>query len=281
MPAGVVITGASSGIGHACALDLDRRGFRVFGGVRKEEDAEALRGAGSERLTPLMIDVTDADAVTRAREEVDAALGDEPLAGVVNNAGIGVGGPLEFTPIEELRRQLEVNTVAPVDVARAFLPRLRASRGRIVNMGSVGGRVGQPFLGPYSASKFALAGLSEAWRRELLPWGIHVALIEPGNIKTRIWEKGSSQVEELRANLPDEGRRLYGSNIDRMEKVIRFADRTGASPDKVARAVAHALTSKRPRARYMVGADARVQNALDKALPTRLVDRALTRFAGG
>ena len=280
MAEGVLVTGVSSGIGRACAIDLDRRGFRVFGGVRREEDGETLRGETSERFTPLLLEVTDADAISQARETVERELAEEPLRGVVNNAGIGIGGPLEATPIDELRRQLEINTIAPVAVTQAFLPRLRASRGRVVNMGSVGGRVGQPFLGAYSASKFALEAISDALRRELLPWGIHVAIVEPGNIKTRIWEKGASQVEEFRAGASEEHRRLYAANVERMEKVIAFADRTGAKPEKVAKAVAHALTADRPRARYLVGADARFQLTLEKTLPTRAVDRMFARFMG-
>ena len=276
----MVITGVSSGIGRACAIDLDRRGFRVFGGVRREEDGESLRAETSERFTPLLLEVTDADAIARAREAVERELAEEPLRGVVNNAGIGVGGPLEATSIDDLRRQLEINTIAPVAVTQAFIPRLRASRGRVVNMGSVGGRVGQPFLGAYSASKFALEAISDALRRELLPWGIHVAIVEPGNIKTRIWEKGASQVEEFRAGASEEHRRLYAANVERMERVIAFADRNGASPQKVANAVAHALTAQRPRARYLVGADARFQLALEKTLPTRAVDRMFARFMG-
>jgi NAD(P)-dependent dehydrogenase (short-subunit alcohol dehydrogenase family) len=281
MPGGVLVTGASSGIGHACALDLDRRGFRVFAGVRREEDADALRREASERLKTVMLDVTDATAIARVRETVDGDLGEQPLAGVVNNAGTGVGGPLEKLDLDDLRRQFEINTIAPVAVTQAFIPRLRASRGRVVNMSSVGGRVGQPFLGPYSASKFALEALSDVMRRELLRWGIHVALIEPGNIKTRIWEKGASQVDAIRAKADAEEMRLYGANIDRMEKVVKLADRSGAPPEKVARAVAHALTAARPRTRYLVGADARVQLAIEKGLPTRLVDRLFARLAGG
>src|SRR4051794_20476417 len=278
---GVVVTGTSSGIGQACALDLDRRGFRVFAGVRREEDAATLKREGSDRLTPLILDVSDAVAIERARDEVDRALGGEPLAGLVNNAGVGVGGLLEALAIEDFRRQLEINTVAPIAVAQAFLPRLRAARGRIVNIGSIGGRVSQPFLGPYSASKFAVEALSDCLRRELLPWGIHVAVIEPGNVKTRIWEKGQSQLDEFRRTATAEHQRLYERNLVAMEKLIRMADRNGASPQKVADAVAHALTSKRPRARYLVGVDARVQVALDRALPTRAIDRLAARVVRG
>src|SRR5688572_10975129 len=153
MAGGVLVTGASSGIGRACALDLARRGFRVFAGARKEADADALRGEG---LTAEMLDVTDADDIARVRDEIDAAVDDQPLAGVVNTAGVGVGGRLETRDLDDRRHQHEINTLAPLAVTQAFVPRLRTSRGRVVNMSSVGGRVGQPFLGPYSASKFAL-----------------------------------------------------------------------------------------------------------------------------
>ena len=277
MPGGVLVTGASSGIGRACALELTRRGFRVFAGVRKEADAEALRGEG---LMPVLLDVTDAQALARVRDEIDRDLGRSPLAGIVNNAGVGIGGPLETVDLDDLRRQLEINTIAPVAVTQAFLPRLRRSRGRIVNMGSVGGRVSQPFLGPYSASKYALEALSDVMRRELRPWGIRVAIVEPGNIKTRIWEKGVAQVDEMRARMTPEQLELYGHNLERMEKIIRFADRSGAPPEKVARAVAHALTSERPRARYLIGADARVQLALEKGLPTAVADRLMAKLSG-
>ena len=280
MAGGVLITGASSGIGHASALDLDRRGFRVFAGVRRDEDGEALAREGSDRLTPLLLDVTDADAIARARETVEGNLADEPLAGVVNNAGIGVGGPLEAIAIDDLRRQLEINTVAPIAVTQAFLPRLRDSHGRVVNISSVGGRVAQPFLGPYSASKFALEALSDVLRRELRPWGIHVALIEPGNVRTRIWEKATSQVADMRARSSPEEMALYGRNIERMDRVIKLADRTGSSPAKVTRAVVHALTAERPKPRYLVGVDARLQVALLNGLPTRAADRLLGRVAG-
>jgi NAD(P)-dependent dehydrogenase (short-subunit alcohol dehydrogenase family) len=278
---GVVVTGASSGIGRACALDLDRRGFRVFAGVRKQDDADALQRDASQRLTPVLVDVTESDAIARLHETVDGALGPDPLAGVVNNAGVGTGGPLEALDVDTLRHTLEVNTVAPIAVTQGFIPRLRASRGRVVNITSIGGRIAQPFLGPYSASKFALEALTEVMRRELLPWGIHVAAIEPGNVKTRIWEKGAREVDETRASMTPEQLELYGANLDRMEQVVKLMERTGAKPEKVARAVAHALTADRPKARYLVGADARVQLALERVLPTRAFDRVMSRIAGG
>jgi NAD(P)-dependent dehydrogenase (short-subunit alcohol dehydrogenase family) len=280
MAGGVVITGVSSGIGRAAALDLDRRGFRVFGGVRRQEDADGLKREASDRFTPLVLDVTDADALARARTQVEEGLGDEPLAGVVNNAGVGAGGPIEALDIDELRRTLEVNAIAPVAVTQAFIPRLRASRGRVVNISSIGGRVSQPFLGPYSASKFALEALSDVMRRELRQWGIHVALIEPGNVKTRIWEKGQSQVDDLRASAGEEIMERYGASLDRMETFIKLAQRRGVEPEKVAKAITHALTSGRPRARYVIGVDARVQLAMEKGLPTRATDRLFGKMMG-
>jgi NAD(P)-dependent dehydrogenase (short-subunit alcohol dehydrogenase family) len=248
--------------------------------VRREEDAEALRRDASERFTPLLLEVTDADAIARARETVDAALGDDPLAAVVNNAGVGSGGPIEALDIDELRRALEVNTIAPVAVTQAFIPRLRASRGRVVNVSSIGGRIAQPFLGPYSASKYALEALSDTMRRELRPWGIHVALIEPGNVKTRIWEKGQSQVDELRASVGEEVLVRYGRNLERMERFIKLAERNGVEPEKAASVIAHALTADRPKTRYLLGPDARVQLALDRALPTRVADRLFAKMLG-
>jgi short-subunit dehydrogenase len=277
---GIVITGVSSGIGRAAAVEMDRRGYRVFGGVRRQQDADALTHELSERFTALILDVTDAEALARARTQVDEALGDEPLSGVVNNAGVGAGGPIEALDIDRLRQTLEINAVAPVAVTQAFIPRLRAARGRVVNISSIGGRVSQPFLGPYSASKFALEALSDAMRRELRRWGIHVALVEPGNVKTRIWEKGRSQVEELRASVGEEMNERYAAGIARTETFIQLAERRGVEPEKVAEAIAHAIMSDRPRTRYLVGVDARVQLAMEKALPTPVTDRLLSKIMG-
>src|SRR5688500_9161604 len=185
----VVITGASTGIGRACAIDLDGRGFRVFAGVRKDEDGERLR---SERpsIEPLRIDVTDAGEIAAARDRVGEEVGERGLAGLVNNAGIAVPGPLEHLPLDEIRRQLEVNVLGQIAVTQAFLPLLRTARGRIVNIGSIGGRVALPLLGPYAGSKHAMEGISDSLRRELRPWGIEVSLVRPGPIATEIWERG-------------------------------------------------------------------------------------------
>jgi NAD(P)-dependent dehydrogenase (short-subunit alcohol dehydrogenase family) len=277
MSGGVLITGASTGIGEATALQLDAAGFRVFAGVRKEEDGERLRAAASDRLHVIHpLDVTDQDQIAAALRTVEAELQGEPLRGIVNNAGIGSGGPLEAIDLAEFRQSLEVNTVGALAVAQAFIPLLRSSRGRIVNMSSIGGRLAQPFAGPYIASKFALEGVNDVLRGELLAWGIDVIAIEPGTIATPIWEKSSSKADELLAGMSPEQRELYGKRAEKMARVLARQTKRGAPPSKVADAVEHALTAKRPRTRYLVG-DARLLIALKWLLPTRLLDRLLYR----
>src|SRR3972149_6942761 len=197
----VVVTGASTGIGRACVQRLDTMGFRVFGGVRREVDGESLKSETSDRVTPILIDVTDSVSIASAAEVVAAAVGEAGLAGLVNNAGIPVPGPLEFLPLEDIRRQLEVNVIDQIAVTQAFLPLLRKGRGRIVNVGSIAGKFATPFLGPYTASKHAMEGLSDALRQELRPWGIHVALVEPGSIATPIWQKGQANANEIEQRL--------------------------------------------------------------------------------
>ena len=217
-PRHVVITGASSGIGRAAALPLDRQGVIVHAGVRKEEDAASLEAEASDRLVPVFIDVTDQDSISTAKAEVAAASGDRGLHGLVNNAGISVPGPLEFLPLEDLRKQLEVNVIGQIAVTQAFLPQLRRARGRIVNVGSIGGRTVTPFLGAYNASKFALEALTDALRMELRPWNLSVSIIEPGAVDTAIWEKGFAKADEIEARISDEGRRLYEDALDALRE---------------------------------------------------------------
>ncbi len=272
---GVVITGASSGIGRGCALYLDRQGFRVFAGVRKASDGEALAQAASPRLTAVILEVTDARTITEAAESVKLALGDTPLVGIVNNAGIGIGGAIEFLAPSELRRQMEVNLVGPLAVIQAFMPMLRRSRGRIVNITSIGGRVSTPFLGPYCASKFALEALSDSLRAELKPFGIHVSIVEPGAVKSAIWEKNRSAVDEALAGLPPEGIRHYGNQIEAMHGMIAFQEQAAVPAEDVAKAVEHALIAKRPRTRYLIGRDAKMMALLHWLLPDRAFDGLL------
>jgi NAD(P)-dependent dehydrogenase (short-subunit alcohol dehydrogenase family) len=277
----VLITGASKGIGRACALRLHRLGMRVLAGVRSERDGEALRAATSDLLVPLRLDVTSEDDIAAAASRVDALTGGEGLHGLVNNAGVAVAGPLEFLPPAELRRQLEINVVGQVAVTQALLPAIRRARGRIVLIGSVSGRSALPFTGAYAASKHALEAVADALRVELRPSGIDVVIVEPGVIATPIWATSIETGMRLRAAMPPELERLYGARLD---GIRRRAERGmgGLPPDVVARAVEHALTSRRPRTRYLVGRDARLRVALRLLLPDRwrdaLIERALARL---
>jgi NAD(P)-dependent dehydrogenase (short-subunit alcohol dehydrogenase family) len=279
-PEPVVITGASSGIGAACALHLDALGHPVFAGVRREEDGEALRERGSERITPLILDLMAPDQIEAAATVVDKAVGDGGLGGLVNNAGVALTGPLEFLDVERLRRQLEVNVVGQVAATQAFLPAIRRARGRVVNMGSVSGLYTPPFFGPYSSSKHALEALTDALRQELAPWGVHVSIIEPGVIQTPIWEKGFSELDDVEAELPDEGRRLYGPFLEPMRRSVEKGVEDGVPPEEVAKAVAHAIRSSRPKTRYLVGRDARLSSFLRRLLPDRWLDTLLRRRLG-
>ncbi len=276
----IVVTGASTGIGHACAIHLDRLGHRVFAGVRSQADAEKLAREGSGRLSPILLDVTDAGAIEQAAKEVGAALGDAGLAGLVNNAGIVVSSPLELVPIDDLRRQFEVNVIGAVAVTQAFLPLLRQAKGRIVNIGSIGGRTGPPFVGPYAGSKAALALMSDSLRRELRGSGMEVSLIEPGAVATPIWEKSEAAAEERRAKFSPDGEKLYGTALEKMRAAARKVSGLAVPPEAVAKAVEAALTSPRPRTRTLVGTEAKVQALLRWLLPDRLLDALLAKVLG-
>jgi NAD(P)-dependent dehydrogenase (short-subunit alcohol dehydrogenase family) len=271
----VVITGASSGIGEACARRLAGLGFTVFAGVRKAVDGERLQ-AQIPGVIPLRIDVVDARSIADVAASVEAKTGGR-LHGLVNNAGIAVPAPIEHQPIDDFRRQIEINLVGQVAVTQAFLPQLRAARGRIVNMSSIGGKVAVPLLGAYAASKFGLEGLSDSLRRELRPWGIHVAVIEPGTIATPIWDKGIASGDELQQTMSTEAKRDYGPLIATVRTVSEQGAKTGLPPDAVAKDVAHALTAKRPKTRYLVGREAKSRGAAARFLPDRFIDRAIAR----
>lgn len=274
----VVVTGASTGIGAACALGLDALGFQVFAGVRRATDGAALQQRASGRLTAVALDVTDAASIAGATRTVSAVVGVKGLAGLVNNAGIAVPGPLEFLPLADLRRQFEVNVVGQVAVTQAMLPLLRAARGRIVNMGSIGGRMAAPFVGAYGASKFALEALTDALRVEVRPWGMHVSIIEPGAIATPIWQKSTQEANRMQDGLPPEAMRLYGKALEALRKGAAYSERTAIPPDAVVAAVVHALTAEKPRTRYVIGRRAKMQAAIARWLPDRTRDRLLTRF---
>ena len=275
----VLITGASTGIGAACALHLDRVGFRVWAGVRRSSDGEALVGQASPRLTPVILDVTDSNSIAAALADVGADAGGDGLAGLVNNAGIVVAAPVEILPIAELRKQLEVNVIGLVAVTQAALPLLRRGRGRVVNIGSISGRMATPVIGAYAASKFAVEALTDALRVEVQPWGIDVALIEPGAVATPIWEKSQAAGLVLRQAWTPAAAGLYADALSAVERAALRSATQAISPDAVVRAVAHALTAPRPKTRYLVGMTARIQ-AIIALLPDRLRDRLLTRALG-
>lgn len=252
---------------------MAERGFDVLATVRKESDAEAIRG---ERITPVLVDVTDAAQVAGLRD----AVGDRPLAGLVNNAGISVSGPLEFLALDDVRRQFEVNLFAHVAVTQQLLEALRRGRGRIVNTGSVGARTPLPFTAPYAASKAALWALGEAMRGELRPWGIHVATVEPGAIATEIWSKATDSAGAMVDELPERGRELYGATLGKVGDIVANVSSGAISPDKVADAIEHALTSPRPKDRYLIGSDARQQVLARRILGWKRFDAMLAKRMG-
>lgn len=271
----VVITGTSTGIGAACALDLDRRGFRVFAGVRQTADGERLASEASERLVPLVFDVTDSAAIDRAVEAVAAA--DTGLDGLVNNAGIVVPGPLECLTTAQCRRQLDVNVVGTLAVSRAFLPLLRKAPGRIVNIGSISGKVVPPFLGAYAASKFALEALTDALRLELRRWRIAVSIVEPDRVTTPIWDKLLTTAREQIEDVPPAIRHLYEEDFRSLRRASHRMDKTGMPVQRVVRAVRHALCAKRPKTRYPVGLRTHLAFWAARHLPDRLRDRFMLR----
>lgn len=274
----VLVTGASTGIGRAAALRLDGSGWRVFAGVRREEDAEALRREASERLAPVLLDVTDPEQIAAAAERVERE-SDDGLHGLVNNAGVAIPAPLETVPLEDLRHQLEVNLVGYVAVTQAMLEQIRRAEGRVVFLSSIGGRIAFPFGGPYHASKFATEAIGDVFRQELRPWGLRVSIVEPGSIDTPIWQRGRRTGEQIEAKAPKTGL-LYGAALEKFRKTIEGTAERGIPPEKVAKAIAHALESPRPRSRYLVGLDAKLQARLKPLIPTAVFDRVVARALG-
>jgi NAD(P)-dependent dehydrogenase (short-subunit alcohol dehydrogenase family) len=267
----VLITGASTGIGRACAERLAGSGWRVLAGARSEGDLEAL--ATLAGVEPLRLDVTSASDVDAAA----AAVGDS-LDALVNNAGIAVTGPVEVLPLESWREQLEVNLVGQVAVTRALLPALLRARGRIVNMSSIGGRSALPLFGPYAASKFALEAMNDSLRRELRGQGVEVVAVEPGAIATPIWGKGIAEADAKTAVMSEAQRGRYGGLIAAVRREAEKAAVDGVAPAAVAAVVEIALTADRPRTRYVVGPRARVQAVLTRVLPDRAMDALVGRM---
>ena len=275
----VLVTGASKGLGEACTLRLARDGFRVYAGVRREEDGRRLIGQGGDGVAPVPLDVTDSAQIAAAAERISDETGERGLQALVNNAGVALAGPLEFLPIDELRRQLDVNVIGQIAVTQACLPLLRRARtssrgdhraGRIVFMSSVAGRSALPFMGAYAASKFALEAAADSLRIELRPFGLAVALVEPGVIATPIWKTSRDVADRNLARMPPEFDEYYGRAVNALRS--RIDDIGGLAPEHVAEVVAHALMARRPHTRYVVGRDARLRIALQQVLPDRIRD---------
>jgi NAD(P)-dependent dehydrogenase (short-subunit alcohol dehydrogenase family) len=275
----VVVTGTSSGIGAACALRLADEGFSVFAGVRRAEDVEAVQQQTEHELTPLVVDITDEAAIAAAADVVGRAVGSQGIAGLVNNAGIVVPGPLEFQPMSDLRHQFDVDLFGQVAMTQAFLPLIRVGNGRIVNIGSIGGRMVLPIAGGYSASKFAMEAITDAFRLELREWGIHVALIDPGGSDSAIFGKVDDEMDNAAKDLHARDIHFYDDQIAAVKSLIDTLAGQTSPADHVAKAVAHALKSKRPKTRYLAGKGAKAVGVIAKAFPDHLKDFAIAHGA--
>jgi NAD(P)-dependent dehydrogenase (short-subunit alcohol dehydrogenase family) len=271
----VLITGASRGIGRAASLRLTRAGWDVYATVRRPEDAEALRAEAGERLHPLELDVASEDQIAALGPELP-----ERLDAIVNNAGIVVSGPLESLSYEELREQFDVNVSGAVALTNLVLPKLRESHGRIVFLSSLSGRVSTPMTGAYNASKFAIEAIADAWRVELRPWGIAVVLIEPAMTDTDLWRRAPETLETGAAEMTPAHRELYAGHLVGMRKTLPRIQKMAKPVEGVAAAIETALTAPKPKARYLIGNDVKVQAALSRLAPSRLMDRANALFTG-
>ena len=274
----VLVTGASSGMGYACAVRLSEGGFAVFAGVRRQQDAQRLRALGLPRLVPVILDVTDAHTISSALETIETAVGDKGLSGLVNNAGIAVTAPIELVSIEELRRQFETNVVGQVAVTQAALPLIRAARGRIVNVGSVGAKFALPFGGPLCSSKSAIESINDSLRMELRPWGIHVVLISPGSIRTVAAHKLVADGEVTANGFTPDGRSQYGAAYRAFIQAFLKLEDSGVGPEVMAEAVFRALTLRTPKKRYPVGPKSRLLPFIAAVLPRGAADLVRTRL---
>ena len=275
----VVVTGASTGIGWAIAKFLIGRGYRVFGSVRKQTDADRLKGEFGQNFTPLLFDVTDEAAVLAAARQVREALGGETLAGLVNNAGVAVAGPVLELSADDFRRQMDINVIGPVIATQAFGPLLGADpslkgpKGRIVMISSVAGRNGNPLSAPYCASKHAIEGLSESLRRELMLFGIDVIIVAPGAVKTPIWSKAEQFDMSVYQNSP------YLPALNKVMAFMMKLGETGLPAERIAEVVFEALTAASPKVRYQIAPD-RLRHFVTSTLPKRTVDRIIAKRLG-
>jgi NAD(P)-dependent dehydrogenase (short-subunit alcohol dehydrogenase family) len=271
----VLVTGAARGIGRSITEHLASRGWDVVAGVRTDADAAAITAVNPRRISAVMLDVTNDAHVAALADSLPAR-----LDGIVNNAGIVVAGAMESVDTAAWRKQLEVNVIGQLAVTRAALPRLRETRGRVVFISSVNGRLSMPLVGAYAASKFALEAAADAMRMELRPWRIPVVIVEPAQTDTDMWQTADTMVEQTEAAMTPEHRALYARHIAGFKKRVPLSQRMAVDPAKVSRIVEEALTARRPRARYVVGAGPKVQVALMTNLPSAVRDRVLRAVAG-
>jgi len=273
-----VVTGASSGIGLATAQELARRGFHVLAGVRTRQDADRLAG---DNVEPVIVDITDEEQVAALADRVAHDPQGRRLGAVVNNAGVALNAPVEATPLAEWRRHFEVNFFGHVAVVQALLPALiAAGDGRLVNISSIGGRVAFPTYGAYAASKFALEGFSDVLRREVGRLGVKVIVIEPGTIATPMWGKGIAIMDKLAATMTADQHARYDDLIAAMHKQAQAQEGSGIQPLRAATVIADAIQARKPRARYLVGRDAKLLAAMSGLLSDRAVDRLVARTLG-
>jgi NAD(P)-dependent dehydrogenase (short-subunit alcohol dehydrogenase family) len=268
----VVVTGASSGIGRAAAEHLAGVGFHVLAGVRNDRDAAAV---SSDQVEAVRLDITDEEQVAALARRVQSDPQARPLRAVVNNAGIAVNAPVEVIPLADWRRQFDVNFFGHVAVIQALLPALLSSRGRVINISSIGGRVAGPTFGAYSAAKFALEAMSDALRREVRHLGVDVVVVQPGAIATPIWDKGIAAATARDSAMTEEQRRRYDTVNAKAVQRARDASVNGVPPERVAEVITRAVTVARPRTRYLVGRDARITARLAALLPDRVLDRVI------
>ncbi|MBP2453739.1 SDR family NAD(P)-dependent oxidoreductase [Mycolicibacterium lutetiense] len=271
----VLVTGAARGIGKAMVEHLAASGWDVIAGVRSESDGAAVTGLNPQRISSVILDVTNADHLAA----LPAAL-PQRLDAVVNNAGIVVAGPIETLSPEDWRKQLDVNVIGQFAVTRAVLPKLRASRGRAIFISSVNGQLSSPLLGAYAASKFALEAAADALRIEVRPWGVRVAVVEPAQTDTDMWRTADDMVVELETSMSAEYRALYDKHIAGMKKFIPMSKKMAVPTSNVVAVVEEALTARRPRARYLVGLGSKLQVSIMRSIPAALRDRVIARVAG-
>lgn len=268
----VVISGASSGIGKATAYEMARRGFRVLAGIRRAGDADAIRGKGIE---PFILDITNPDHIHALAARVDEDTYSHGVRALINNAGVGINAPVETFGLDEWRRLLDVNFFGHIAVTQKLLPALIRSKGRVVNISSVGGKIAMAAYGPYAAAKFALEAVSDSLRREIEPLGVKVIVVEPGAVTTGMLGRVGANGERIIGEMTDQQRSRYGALMHAVIAQAEASVRRGTAPEEAARVIAQAITTHRPRTRYTVGRDAAIMVRLTRLLPDRILDRLL------